>query len=541
MQSSNNGNKKKLVLNCWRHGHWPPAWFRISIMGLLLLVIGSTASPAFALSIVWQTEAAVSDVDGYMSSLSWSSQRSVAVSANGRIHVVWTDMKPPPYPEMYMGVWYSYSDNGGNTWSASQCISQPVYYGPQLLNYTNESPSVAVINPEQINAMWDAVDEAYYEGFAFYDRSDDNGISWQHRAQWQYWAVEPPSGFNSLCSDGNNYLMFYDQQWVPQFMEYRLLNLYSTNSGENWQSASWHGWDNGNKSDEIPCTACDSNDAGYLVWDTVDTLNHPVIMYGTTGGVEKQLVPYAGTGGRGGAFIESDLNGKLYVVWSDSRDGNNEIYFKKSTDRGVTWGSDMRVTSASGSSESPVIVLGGQGRIFLVWVDNRDGNKEIYFKCSENDGATWNPDTRLTYNISPSDYPHIAVSPSKDAIYVAWNDDRDGQSEAYFKRGDIVIGVSESQHETEAAEQNVLKTDCSIFRDRVVIRISNGNPGNAQIYDLKGMKIKAYDIAQSTGQRSAVISWDGTDHSGHKVPAGIYFVRFESKDCLITKKLILLR
>lgn len=34
----------------------------------------------------------------------------------------------------------------------------------------------------------------------------------------------------------------------------------------------------------------------------------------------------------------------IHVVWSDNRDGNDEIYYKRSVDGGLTWGDDIRLT-----------------------------------------------------------------------------------------------------------------------------------------------------------------------------------------------------
>ncbi len=41
----------------------------------------------------------------------------------------------------------------------------------------------------------------------------------------------------------------------------------------------------------------------------------------------------------------------VHVVWYDNRDGNNEIYYKRSTDAGVSWGADTRLTNNTAESE----------------------------------------------------------------------------------------------------------------------------------------------------------------------------------------------
>lgn len=121
----------------------------------------------------------------------------------------------------------------------------------------------------------------------------------------------------------------------------------------------------------------------------------------------------------------------VYVTWTDERDGNYEIYFKNSSDNGLTWGSDRRVTNNNSISyASSISVLNSY--IYIVSQDNRDGNAEIYFNKSTNSGITW-IETRLTYNSADSFDP--SVSSSSNTISVSWTDRRDGfNGEIYYKR-----------------------------------------------------------------------------------------------------------
>ena len=47
----------------------------------------------------------------------------------------------------------------------------------------------------------------------------------------------------------------------------------------------------------------------------------------------------------------------VHVVWYDSRDGNNEIYYKRSTDAGVSWGGGQGNVKASRYQEIPLQLL----------------------------------------------------------------------------------------------------------------------------------------------------------------------------------------
>ena len=130
--------------------------------------------------------------------------------------------------------------------------------------------------------------------------------------------------------------------------------------------------------------------------------------YGDTWTTAKRLTNNAG-------YSESPaiaLNGQnIYVVWRDSTPGNDEIYFKKSDNGGITWTTKERLSWNAGSSVFPVIAVDGSN-IYVVWDDATSGNSEIYFKKSIDEGATWTASKRLTNNADRSFLPKIAVKNS---------------------------------------------------------------------------------------------------------------------------------
>ncbi len=121
----------------------------------------------------------------------------------------------------------------------------------------------------------------------------------------------------------------------------------------------------------------------------------------------------------------------VHVVWQDNRDGNEAIYYKRSTDGGLSWGTDTRLTSNSGYSLSPSGAVSGS-EVHVVWYEGRDGNNEIYYKRSSDGGISWGADTRLTNDIADSYGSSVSVSGS--VVHVAWQDKRDSNYEIYHKR-----------------------------------------------------------------------------------------------------------
>lgn len=131
------------------------------------------------------------------------------------------------------------------------------------------------------------------------------------------------------------------------------------------------------------------------------------------------------------------VNGDIvHVVWYDTRDGNNEIYYNRSNDGGITWGSDTRLTINTSSSMCPWVCVSGNN-VHVVWADNRDGNYEVYYRRSMDGGETWGSDIRLTTGASlGSGYLDQAPTStvSGNTVHVIWGDSRHGNFEIYYKR-----------------------------------------------------------------------------------------------------------
>ncbi len=121
----------------------------------------------------------------------------------------------------------------------------------------------------------------------------------------------------------------------------------------------------------------------------------------------------------------------VWISWFDSRDGNFEIYVKRSLDAGASWSSDTRWTTTSGQSQRPVIAQ-RHSQVFIVHWDNTGLDDEVYFLQSNDLGASWSAPERLTFSDVRSVRPSVAAAAS--GVHVAWTDSRDGNDEVYYQR-----------------------------------------------------------------------------------------------------------
>ncbi len=126
----------------------------------------------------------------------------------------------------------------------------------------------------------------------------------------------------------------------------------------------------------------------------------------------------------------------IHIVWYDDRDGNEEIYYKRSMNNGASWDPDVRLTNSTGLSNYPAIFVSGLN-VRIAWRDYRDGNYEEYYKQSNNGGVSWGNDVRLTNAQSTSSIPAIYISNNNE--FIVWHDYRDDpngdiEAEIYFKK-----------------------------------------------------------------------------------------------------------
>lgn len=123
----------------------------------------------------------------------------------------------------------------------------------------------------------------------------------------------------------------------------------------------------------------------------------------------------------------------VYVFWQDDNPGNYEVYFKRSTNYGVSFGSPVRLSYSAGASHYPTICAAG-AYVYVAWQDNNPGNYEIYFKGSGNYGASFGSIWRVTYNSGMSWCPSLSCDSTGQYVYLAWSDNNPGNFEVFFKR-----------------------------------------------------------------------------------------------------------
>lgn len=363
----------------------------------------------------------------YNDSISFTSETNAwCVAASGdTVHVIWQDGRDAGYSEIY----YKRSIDDGTSWESDFRLTDD----PAI----SRLPAIAV-SGSNIHVVWydfrDGNPEIYYK------RSTDGGTTWELDTRLTNTSAN--SFRPSVAVSGSNVHLVWEEGFSGG---YDIYHKRSTDGGITWEPSNLLSNDPANS---LSPSIAISDSVVHVVWmDNRNGTNNYEIYYkrstneGVTWGPETRLTSDPAWSGPTSIAV-SGLN--IHVAWSESRDGNAEVYYKHSTDGGTNWGSDTRLTNAPYTAFGPSVAVSDLN-VHIAWWDARDtGNQEeIYYKYSSDNGTTWEPDTRLTNDPSFSEYSSVAVSDS--VVHVVWMDRRDGNWEIYYKRNPTGnAGVKES-------------------------------------------------------------------------------------------------
>ena len=104
----------------------------------------------------------------------------------------------------------------------------------------------------------------------------------------------------------------------------------------------------------------------------------------------------------------------VHIIWCDRSDEIWQIYYKRSTNGGVTWQAVQRLTNTVVSTFEPVISVSGE-IVNVFWTNEAN---DMYQKRSLNSGITWSTETKLTDDLLKARYPSVAATGS--ILHLVW-------------------------------------------------------------------------------------------------------------------------
>jgi hypothetical protein len=122
-------------------------------------------------------------------------------------------------------------------------------------------------------------------------------------------------------------------------------------------------------------------------------------------------------------------NNSVYVIWTDAV-ATGELYFRASTDGGVTWASQQQLTSAPSYSRPSGVFVDSAGCVHVTWFDGRatGGNGgQNYHRMSCDGGGTFSAEFNLSVYDPGVDNESPRMSEGADGtLYIVFRGSRDG-------------------------------------------------------------------------------------------------------------------
>jgi hypothetical protein len=133
-------------------------------------------------------------------------------------------------------------------------------------------------------------------------------------------------------------------------------------------------------------------------------------------------------------------DGALYVAWLESTQGKSKTFLTRSTDAGVTWTTPtLADTAQSCPCCRTAIATASDGTLYLAWRTVLPGNvRDVVVARSSDHGATWATPVRVhadnwVFDGCPHAGPSMQVD-SSGMVHIAWWTGKQGAAGTYYAR-----------------------------------------------------------------------------------------------------------
>jgi hypothetical protein len=236
-------------------------------------------------------------------------------------------------------------------------------------------------------------------------------------------------------------------------------------------------------------------------------------------------------------YLYATDDGRLIVSWFDYKYGSGhggftgDILFRLSTDNGNSWGPEMRLTYNQEATASRSFII--TDHIGIIWEDARTGllTPELYCSESSDMGATWSDEVRLTNAPGASNFPELLVEGHN--LFLFWLDARDDapppdNDEIYFRKAEVLTGIQQDE-ERPLPDNLAFSAYPNPFNSATTLTISSADKADISIYDITGR------LVTTLHAENGKAIWNASSF-----PSGLYFARVNGKT-IESIKLILLK
>ncbi len=339
---------------------------------------------------------------------------------------------------------YRRSINEGTTWSSPSIIGNGTLYLDRPICMDGSNVYIVYFRDFVNVTDWCCPRNL---GNIYLRKSNDGGATWQPEVQ----LTSTQGGYRvGIISSGSNvYLTWMD------FRSGTTWDLYfrkSTDGGITWQPEYVLVAGNNSVGAERPdilvkdsavhvfwMSAFNNLPPCYTMPNCSEVFYKRSLDFGTSWGPDTKLNTTPAYAARPiGTLAGSNT---IIVSWEgEDGTGENEPYTRRSTDNGTTWDSVQQWRNLPGEASHQFVASLG-GTVHLAWHDERDpANKEIYYRISNDSGATFAAEELVSNAPGESFVPILGTT--TNYVHALWDDDRSGSPQPWYSRRGISVTTS---------------------------------------------------------------------------------------------------
>jgi hypothetical protein len=219
-----------------------------------------------------------------------------------------------------------------------------------------------------------------------------------------------------------------------------------------------------------PAIAVGSDDKLYVVWQDNRRGNWDIYASVSADGITWStgtLVTDSNDNQINPAIAIDNLSpNRAHVVWQDDRNGNQDIFIATSSNSFLTE-TVSQITFNVADQTEPAIAADSSNKVYVVWTDGRNGSSDIYGGSSSSGPWTNVPFVNSAGNQSS---PAIAAESSGSILHLLWVDDRSGNQDIYYASSNGLPG--------SPVNGSSIIDDTSGANQLSPVIITNGGTGN---------------------------------------------------------------
>lgn len=495
-------------------------------------------------------------------------QNEPSVKFNARypqnVVAAWRDFRTGVDPAVRR-IGYSYSTDGGTTWSPSMLLpvidtthpraSDPVVSSDTLGNFYVATISITNANQNGEILIYKSTDRGQTFPVAYVAQGDTGTY------EDKEWMICDLTKGISLYKN-TLYLAWTRAQGPGQ----GVLSSKSTDGGVNWTPPLRMDQTTGGVGST---QAVGAGGELYTVWQWSSFSEDLIVFVRSTDGGEtftrdtivahgpSPLVPITPLNltlpSIAADISNGPMRGNVYVVWSDARNGDPDIFLIKSTNSGLSWPTPIRVNDDSVGNGKlqcwPWIAANDSGQLAVLYYDARstfDNSVVEAWLATSSDGGSTFRNRRLSSVATPSAWPnldvrfgeYINVDYKGNRIVPVWTDERAGgyDMDIYTAIVDLSSSVRHVVSEVPTLPE-LGQNYPNPFNPTTRIKFQ---VPTISIVMLKVFDVLGREVATLVNEKLSSGSYSVQFVADH-LASGVYFYRLQAGAYVETKRMLLLR